>query len=69
MTDNTPNNASNKSPTHICYSVRESKNGKSYWTRIGVGWLHADEKGINAELACFPVDGRLSLRVASEKKN
>ncbi len=32
-------------------------------------WPHADGEGFNIELAALPVDGRISLRIASEKKD
>ena len=54
-----------KTPTHIAYHVREN-DGKGYWDRIGVAWAHGDGKGLNMELACVPVDGRVTLRVRSE---
>ena len=69
MTDSTETKipASN-SPTHIAYHVRENKNGKGFWTRIGSAWQHADGNGFNIHLDATPVDGRITLRVASEKK-
>lgn len=62
-------NETAKAPTHIAYQVRDGKNGKSYWTRLGVAWPHADGKGFNIEVAAMPLDGRISLRIASEKKD
>jgi len=60
--------ASGKSPTHIAYHVREGKDGDSYWNRIGVAWQHKDGKGFNIQVAVFPLDGSIQLRVANEKK-
>lgn len=58
-----------KSPTHIAYQVRDGKEGgKGFWTRIGVAWPHKDEKGFNIQLECVPLDGRVSIRIASERK-
>ena len=73
MTD-TINNAPTgpKAPTHIAYHVRETagpKGKKSFWTRIGAAWAHADGKGFNLQLEIVPLDGRVSLRIASEKKD
>jgi hypothetical protein len=59
--------STSKSPTHIAYHVTE-RNGKSYWTRIGAAWSHKDGKGFNIELNIMPLDGSISLRVASEKR-
>ncbi len=58
-----------KAPSHIVYHVRDRGEGqKSFWTRIGSAWAHADGKGFNVQLEAVPLDGRISLRVASEKK-
>ncbi|MFO0812104.1 MAG: hypothetical protein U0796_02730 [Gemmatales bacterium] len=65
MTDNTEN--SNNSPTHIAYVVRKG-NSKNFWDRIGVAWQHADGKGLNIQLVSLPVDGNLTVRLASEQK-
>ena len=59
-----------KSPTHIVYHVRESTNGgKGFWTRIGAAWAHKDGKGFNAQLEFVPLDGRIALRIADDKKD
>lgn len=61
-----------KAPSHIVYHVRDVGNGenkKSFWTRIGSAWQHADGKGFNAQVECVPLDGRITLRVATEKKD
>jgi len=42
---------------------------KSFWTRIGLAWEHKDAKGFNANLDCLPVDGKITLRVASESNS
>jgi hypothetical protein len=69
MSDNTETKPSGKAPTHIVYHVRDRGEGqKSFWTRIGAAWAHADGKGFNVQLEVVPLDGRISLRVASEKK-
>lgn len=61
-------NASSKAPSHVAYQVRERDGKKGFWTRIGSAWAHADGKGFNIQLECVPLDGRITLRVASEKK-
>lgn len=65
------NNTTNapKSPTHIAYQVRDGKDNKSYWTRIGSAWSHKDGNGFNIQIDAVPLDGRITLRVASEPKN
>jgi hypothetical protein len=71
MTDSTAKTtetASAKTPSHIAYQVRDREGGKGFFTRIGAAWQHKDGKGFNVQLDCVPLDGRISLRVASEKE-
>lgn len=69
MSDTSTNNAtSSKTPSHIVYQVRDREGGKGFWTRIGSAWAHSDGKGFNVQMECVPLDGRITLRVASEKK-
>lgn len=66
---NDSKNAS-KAPTHIAYHVRDSENGgKGFWTRIGAAWPNADGKGFNIQFDLVPLNGRVTLRVAEEKKD
>ena len=67
----TQDNASSKTPSHIAYHVREIEGrDKSYWTRIGSAWAHQDGQGFNIQLeGLVPLDGRIVLRVASDKKD
>jgi hypothetical protein len=67
MTDSTNNQPASKSPTHIAYHVRNRKGGEGFWTRIGTAWPHADGNGLNIRLETYPLDGRITLRVASDK--
>ncbi len=62
------NQPASKKPTHVAYHVREGQGDKSYWTRIGAAWPHSDGQGFNVQLEVVPLDGRVSLRVATEKK-
>jgi hypothetical protein len=67
-TEQTETTAS-KLPSHIAYHVRDRKGQKAIFTRIGAGWANADGKGFNIQLdGLVPLDGRITLRVASEKK-
>lgn len=70
MTDS-KNTASpgSKAPSHAVYHVRDREGGKAFWTRIGAAWPHADGKGFNAQIDVVPLDGRIVLRVASEKRD
>lgn len=68
MSDTTK--STSKAPSHIAYHVRDRGEGKKgFWTRIGSAWAHADGKGFNVQLEVVPLDGRISLRVESEKKD
>jgi hypothetical protein len=67
-TAQTSETAGSKSPSHIAYHVRDRDGGKGFFTRIGAAWQHKDGKGFNVQLDCVPLDGRISLRVASERK-
>lgn len=58
-----------KLPSHVAYQVRDREGQKAFWTRIGTAWAHADAKGFNIQLEALPLDGRIVLRVASEKKD
>lgn len=70
MSTNRTNNApASKSPSHVAYQVRDGKGGKSFWTRIGAAWAHGDGQGFNVQLESVPLDGRITLRVASDKKD
>jgi hypothetical protein len=68
MTNTDAEATASKAPSHIAYQVRD-RNGKGYWTRIGIAWQHADKNGFNVQLECVPLDGRVTLRVASEKED
>jgi hypothetical protein len=62
----TPTTSEN-APTHIVYQVRDGGQ-KGFWTRMGAAWAHKDGKGFNIQLEGIPLDGRLTMRAASESK-
>ena len=68
MTTNQATESTAKTPTHIAYQVRDREGKKGFWTRIGSVWPHADGAGFTVQLDAIPLDGRITLRVASEKK-
>ncbi|MGD9691414.1 MAG: hypothetical protein AB7G17_01070 [Phycisphaerales bacterium] len=70
MTDkNTAEKNKPSAPTHIAYHVRDGRDGKKgFWTRIGAAWSHSDGQGFNIQCDCVPLDGRITLRVASDSK-
>jgi hypothetical protein len=67
MSDST-NNTATKAPSHIAYQVRDREGKKGFFTRIGAAWPHGDGQGFNIQLEAVPLDGRITLRVASEQK-
>lgn len=69
MSDNkTETKKTGKSPSFIAYQVREREGQNGFWTRIGVAFAHKDGKGYNIQVEAVPLDGRITLRVPSEKK-
>jgi hypothetical protein len=70
MTDTTNNQPASKMPTHVAYHVQGGKSDKGYWTRMGSAWAHKDGNGFNIQLdGLVPLDGRITLRVASDKQD
>lgn len=69
MSDTKNNEPTPKTPSHVAYQVRDREGQKGIWTRIGSVWPHADGKGFTAQLDAVPLDGRVTLRVASERKD
>ncbi len=67
MTETETATTTKNAPTYIAYQVREGSK-KSYFTRIGVAWTHKDGKGFNIQLESVPLDGKVTLRIASENK-
>lgn len=57
-----------KIPTHYAYQVRDREGKKAVWTRVGAAWQHNDGKGFNIQIEAVPLDGRITLRVASDQK-
>ena len=69
MTDTTTKSAS-KTPSHVAYHVRDREGSQGFWTKIGSAWSHKDGNGFNIQLdGMVPLDGRITLRIASEKKD
>ena len=64
----TESNNSTKTPSHLAYQVRDREGQKGFFTRIGAAWPHGDGKGFNIQLEAVPLDGRVTLRLATETK-
>lgn len=70
MAKSTNTQTASKAPSHVAYHVRDNENGgKGFWTRIGAAWAHADGNGFNVQFDVIPLNGRIVLRVATEKKD
>jgi hypothetical protein len=61
------NGTSSRAPSHVAYQVRNTDGQKGIWTRIGGAWPHSDGQGFNIQLDALPIDGRITLRIPSEK--
>lgn len=65
--DNAPNGTSS-GPSHHAFTVRESKDGKSFFNRVGSAFEHKDGQGFNITLEAVPVDGKITLRKPIENR-
>ena len=55
-------------PKYNVYTVKEiPDNEKGNWVKIGVAFVHKDEKGISIKLDALPLDGKLALREREDK--
>jgi hypothetical protein len=68
MSTSSSNTARSNSPSHIAYQVQDRDGQPGFWTRIGGAWQHKDGNGFTLQLAVVPLDGRITLRVASDRK-
>ena len=57
-----------KRPDFIAYNVRDSRDGKGYWTAIGAAWEHKDGRGYDIDMHCMPVNGRVTLREMRQQR-
>ena len=67
MTDTKKQIPTANTPSHIAYHVRNGNSDKGFWTRIGAAWANADGNGFNIQIENLTLDGRITLRIASEK--
>jgi hypothetical protein len=69
MANNKETQTKSSKPAYIAYHVRNNKSeqGEAFWTRIGVAFAHQDGKGFNLLIETVPLDGRITLRVPTEK--
>lgn len=67
-TANTEQTAVSKIPSHYVYHVIPVKGQPPFYRRIGSAWVHGDGKGFNVQLESLPLDGRIQLRVPTDRK-
>jgi hypothetical protein len=68
MTDTTEQPTPTQATLYHAFHVRDREGAKGVWTRIGTAWPHNDGKGLNVQLDCLPIDGRVSLRTPTDFK-
>lgn len=68
MSEQSGDNAVGRKPDFIAYSVRESRDGKGHWNKVGAAWQHRDGQGMDIQLESLPLDGRLTLRELREER-
>lgn len=57
-------------PELVGYCVEQIGNGpKAAWTRVAAGWKHRDGLGYDIRLSAMPMNGRLTLRFATEAED
>lgn len=56
-------------PDYAAYTVRDTRDGKGFWTKIGAAWRHRDGQGYDIDLDATPVNGRISLREMREERS
>ena len=60
--------AAGRKPEYAAYSVQETRDGKGFWNRIGAGWEHKDDMGIDVQLDSLPINGRVTLRAQVDER-
>lgn len=56
-----------KTPDYNAFSVKDGKDGQSYFTKVGVGFNHRDNNGLTIDAEAWPTNGRLVLRTPKER--
>ena len=63
------NEQNTNAPAYHAFTISKGSNDKNYWTRIGAAWENKDGNGLNVELDCLPIDGKLTLRLPRDAKS
>ncbi len=56
----------NSKPAYQAFHVRESTQGKDFWSPIGAAWRNRDDS-LTLQLNCLPLDGRVVLQIPKER--
>ena len=69
MSDDTHNRDTQpkRSKAYDAYAVKNGKDGKGYFNRIGAAFAHRDGKGFDIDMAATPVNGRVTLREPKDR--
>ncbi len=62
------NDSVSRKPDFIAYNVKETKQGKPVFNRVGAAWQHKDGQGYDIQLESIPVNGRVTLRELREER-
>ena len=66
---NTETGKPTKKPSHYAYAVIDRGDDKdAKWREIGVAFPHRDGKGFDILFDVVPLNGRITIRIPSEKK-
>lgn len=49
------------------FAVRNDKDGKGYFHKVGAAFAHKDGKGYDIDMVATPSNGRLTLRTPQER--
>lgn len=69
MSEQDQNTPKGSKPDYAAYAVRDTRDGKGFWTRIGAAWPHRDGQGFDIDLDATPTNGRICLRVMREERS
>jgi len=49
------------------YAVRNDKNGKGHFHKVGAAFAHKDGQGYDIDMVAAPTNGRLTLRTPKDR--
>ncbi len=57
-----------RKPDFVAYSVKDGRDGKGFFSRVGAAWAHRDGQGYDISLEAMPVNGRITLRELRDER-